>query len=489
MRLFIMQLIGYCLALLSSISVALALSATGSRVLAVVGEDPDAYSSFLGSLKERGYATTSLTPEEVSETTLYKFGERMFDHAVILAPNMKQFPKGLEPSTLIDFLRNGGNLMVGLSPKLTESWRGFAREFGLEFGDRDTMLVDHFRYDAQMDPGDHTAVQVGGSRSRAPLDAGGIVPNELVFSKDTLLSQESFLYRGIAHWIGPSPLAFPLLLPPATSYQTDVPMITTSESEGGWAAKGINKLEPLNAVENLLTGADAHSSDTKASLASAIQLRDNSARVMFVGSVEIMQNEIYAMEDRPIQRAVVDDLILWTFQERGVLRVVRRAHERLRAGPEDVRPDYEEEPGVNKMYRIKDTVNYVLEVQQFENGAWKAASQPLDLQLSAIMLDPYVTVPLLPEEGSNSTVYRAILGLPDRHGVFTLRVNWKRHGYTYIREDDVIPVRPFNHNEYPRMLSSSWPYVAGALSTMLGFSTFVALWLIMPLSKLSSKML
>ena len=95
MRLFIMQLIGYCLALLSSISVALALSATGSRVLAVVGEDPDAYSSFLGSLKERGYATTSLTPEEVSETTLYKFGERMFDHAVILAPNMKQFPKGL----------------------------------------------------------------------------------------------------------------------------------------------------------------------------------------------------------------------------------------------------------------------------------------------------------------------------------------------------------------------------------------------------------
>ncbi|NYM59690.1 hypothetical protein GPV15_23960, partial [Salmonella enterica subsp. enterica serovar Typhimurium] len=78
-------------------------------------------------------------------------------HVVIFSPKMKQFPASVKPTVLVEFLRDGGNLLVGLSSKLSESWRNFAREFGLEFGERDTMLVDHFRYDPTLDQGDHAA--------------------------------------------------------------------------------------------------------------------------------------------------------------------------------------------------------------------------------------------------------------------------------------------------------------------------------------------
>lgn len=482
-----MRLIAYVLVLLSFVAHSLAVSATGKRVLALVEDGPDEYSSYFDSLKGRGYEVTTTMPDSVDSDVLFKFGERMFDHVVIFSPKMKQFPASVKPTVLVEFLRDGGNLLVGLSSKLSESWRNFAREFGLEFGERDTMLVDHFRYDPTLDQGDHAAVLVG-STGNAPLSGGGLVSNDAVFSEETLSLQDPFIFRGIAHWVGPSQLVFPLVLPPSTAYQSDVPKITF-ESTNHWEASGIQKLEPLSRVENLLTGADAYSHDTKASLASAVQLRDNSARVVFVGSTELFQNGLFANSERPKQRAVVDDLTAWAFQERGVLRVVRSAHERLRAGPDDVRPDYEEKPGVNRMYRIKDMVDYLLEVQEFHNGSWGPVTKTLSPQLSAVMLDPYVTVPLVPENQDHSTLYRAHLRLPDKHGVFTLRVNWKRHGYTYIVKNDVIPVRPFNHDEYPRMLSSSWPYVAGALSTMMGFSVFVALWLSMPAKKPASKTL
>jgi hypothetical protein len=54
-------------------------------------------------------------------------------------------------------------------------------------------------------------------------------------------------------------------------------------------------------------------------------------------------------------------LVSWLTQSHGVLRVAQTSHERVRAGPHDERPDYEEwvdEAGgaVQRMYRVKDHV-------------------------------------------------------------------------------------------------------------------------------------
>jgi len=67
--------------------------------------------------------------------------------------------------------------------------------------------------------------------------------------------------------------------------------------------------------------------------------------------------------------------------------------------------------------------------------------------------------------------------LPDVYGVFTLRVNYKRTGYTYIDAKDVIAVRPFQHDEYPRFLPSAWPYYATSASVMLAFVAFSGAWM------------
>lgn len=475
--------VGLC-ALLNACG-ALARSATGNRVLAVLGGDSAAYTQWLETLREHGYA---LTVRDVSGgEPIRAYGEYRYDHVIIMAPESKTFPAHASPQQLVDFLKDGGNVLVGLSSELTEVWRDFAREFGLEFGLRESKLVDHFRVDRSRDAGDDSAIYVGG-RS-APFEGGGPVTGTPVFSRDTLAlaAGSPFVYDGVAHWVGPNPLAFSLIAPSATAYQTDVPVI--ERSGGAWHAKGLSTLEPLYESKSLLTGFDADSHSAVASLASAVQLRGSNGRATFVGSTALFQNTLYGAA--PLQRAIVDDLTAWTFQERGVLDVVDTAHERVRKDELDVRPEYEEEPGVAKMYRIKDDLAFSIDLSAWHGDGYVPAPEDLDLQVSIWMLDPFVTVPLAPIAASNGTAkftrYGATFRLPDRHGVFTMRVDWKRYGWSYIVTDDTAPVRPFNHDEYPRMLSSSWPYIAGALSTMLAFVVFGTVWLLLPPEKVASK--
>lgn len=450
---------------------ALAASATGNRVL-VLADEPSAYSKWVDGLHERGYSVAVHKADQPPEHGLYAYGERKYDHVALFAPAMKEFPADMPAQALVAFLQDGGNMLVALSSELSETWRAFAREFGLEFAQRETMLVDHFGYEKRIDRGDHAAVKLCGASA---LPRGG--PLDLPVFRESTRQQcnaTPFVYRGVAHWVGPNPLAFSLIAPPLSSYETDVPQISGSGAQ--WTASGIDAIEPLYEARAPLVGADAYTADATASLASALQLRDNSARATFVGSTEVF-GRLYAPG---VQRAVIDDLVAWTFQEYGVLAVERTAHERVAVDAHDVRPEYEEEPGAAHMYRIKDSVVFSIDVSAFD-GEWKPAPRDLDLQVSFVMLDPYVTASLRATEtvggARPATRYEAQLRLPDRHGVFSFKVNWKRHGLSYILTSDNVPVRPYNHDEYPRMLSSSWPYVSGAFSTIAAFVVFVAVWL------------
>lgn len=457
---------------------AYAASATGNRVL-VLAEESALYKKWIDTLGKRGWnVDVQDVAGQASDHELYAHGERNYDHVAILAPSMKEFPATMTPQHLVTFLQDGGNMLVALNSQLSETWRAFAREFDLEFAQRETMLVDHFGYDKRIDTGNHAAVKLCGASF---LTRGG--PRNLPVFKDETRAEckaTPFVYRGIAHWVGPNPLTFSAIAPPLSAYETDVPRV--SGSPGHWTAQGIDAIEPLYEARAPLVGADAHSPGATASLASALQLRDNSARATFVGSTEVFG----ALYTSDVQRKVIDDLVSWTFQEHGVISVERTAHERVAMDESDVRPEYEEEPGAVHMYRIKDTVKFTIDLSAFDRE-WKAAPRDLDLQVSFVMLDAYETEPLvatatIPGERP-VTRYEANLVLPDRHGVFAFKVNWKRHGLSYVVTSDSVPVRPFNHDEYPRMLSSSWPYVAGAFSTMAAFVAFVCLWFNMPSPK------
>ena len=316
-------------------------SSTGGRVL-VVTDDQAAYSTFLAHLTSRGYHLSFKSAKE-AQPALVEHDVRAFDHLLLLTPSSKTLANDLSPQSIVSYLRDGGNVLFGLDSRVSELFRDLAREFALEFDERSTALVDHFRFDPTLDQGNHTTVRLGApALGPGPLTPGGLVPNTAVFSLDTLHKAKSLplLYRGVAHRLGANPLAFPLVLPPATAYSSETPEIlknadrprsstsystpqpvttstTSTDADGqletvqvvstpapvptvvkipnsgsssGWTAKGRAQLEPLDQKKELFAGAPRAGVE-QAALVSAFQLLHNSARAVFVGSTDMLRNE------------------------------------------------------------------------------------------------------------------------------------------------------------------------------------------------------
>lgn len=171
--------------------------------------------------------------------------------------------------------------MVSVSPSLTESYRDLAREFSLEFSDRGTTLIDHFRYSTTHDKSkDHSTILLGPSSdvSAQGISTGGIFVNEGIFSRETLGLSTTLplMYKGLTHRVGNLPLAFSILRPSGTSYSSEIP------KENGLVAPVLD--EASNEVPVL-------GSEDDVSLISGFQLKDNSARVAWVGSLDIFSND------------------------------------------------------------------------------------------------------------------------------------------------------------------------------------------------------
>lgn len=538
------------LALLSTLTSALP-SSTGNRILVVLDSaSRSTYSTFFSTLTSRGYSIDYKAPRD-AKPILIEHDVLSYDHLILLSPSSKSLSADLGPQQLVEYLKKGGNMIVGLDSSVSEMHRDLAREFSLEFENKGSALVDHFRHSSELDAGNHTTVLVGG-KAQAGLSAGGLVENLNVFSAETLqeAKEKPLLYRGLVHRVGANPLAFPLVLPPATSYSSETPALVkeadavvestsyitpapvtvtttkivdgstiTSETlstpravptviksktpsklgKNGWIAKNRASLEPLESRKELVAGIPTSPSSSVVSLISGFQLASNSARVIFIGSTDLLSNTLISTPNT-INKAVAEDLTSWVFQEKSVLRLLSSHHHRISSNPTDTRENYEETPEGNKMYRIKDHVHYSVDlVQHHPKLGWIPADPELDLQVAFKMLDPYITAHLTAVDSGNFTHnpltttqtgqvggkretgaftrFETSFQIPDRHGVFTFHLDYKRQGLSFVEKKDTAPVRPFNHDEYPRFLSSSWPYITGAFSTVVGFLVFVAIWL------------
>ncbi len=93
-----------------------------------------------------------------------------YDHLLLLSPSAKSLAADISPQQLVEYLKSGGNMVVGLDSTVSEMNRDFAREFSLEFEEKGSALVDHFRYAGEYDAGNHTAVLVGGPKTAASED-------------------------------------------------------------------------------------------------------------------------------------------------------------------------------------------------------------------------------------------------------------------------------------------------------------------------------
>ena len=96
------------------------------------------------------------------------------------------------------------------------------------------------------------------------------------------------------------------------------------------------------------------------------------------------------------------------------------------------------------------------------------------------MLSPFHRLPLQPiRTTANSTIFSASFTLPDQHGIFAFKVNYKRPFLTNVELKKQVTVRHFAHDEWPRSwrITGGWVWIAGLWSVVGGFMAFVAIWL------------
>lgn len=125
---------------------------------------------------------------------------------------------------------------------------------------------------------------------------------------------------------------------------------------------------------------------------------------------------------------------------------------------------------------------YNIELSEYSWDKWVPFTLPAndELQLEFSMLSPFHRVPLkVASTTPTSTIYTASFQLPDQHGIFNFKVNYKRPFLSNVEAKNTVTVRHFAHDEWPRswVISGAWPWIAGIGVTVTGWVAFVALWL------------
>jgi len=114
-------------------------------------------------------------------------------------------------------------------------------------------------------------------------------------------------------------------------------------------------------------------------------------------------------------------------------------------------------------YTVKDRIEYSLVIEEWDGSKWVPYIAD-DVQVEFSMLDPYIRAPLKADKGK----FKIETILPDVYGVFSFKIDYKRLGYTNINVKNIVPVRPFRHDEYPRFLRMAYPYYLSSISMVGG---------------------
>ncbi|KAI9047114.1 hypothetical protein LZ554_009187 [Drepanopeziza brunnea f. sp. 'monogermtubi'] len=421
--------------------------------------DKAKYSKYIADLEDRGFSLTFDSPKNES-LALFHLGQRTYDHVLILPSKTKGLGPNFTPKLLLDFINGGGNILLALSSSIPTptSLVSLLLELDIHLPtERTSLVVDHFNYDTISASQYHDVLLV------PRPDA--IRPDVQNFFKASGAGAEVIALPGtVGQTLGNnSPLLTPILRAPRTAFS-------------------YNPKEEAEAAE------DPFAVGPQLSLVTAMQAR-NSARFTVLGSAEMLEDTWFdAQVQRPVgvggaeekkvatsNREFAKEITGWTFGEIGILKVFSIEH-------------YLNENGVKsndtnpKIYRVKNDVTYNIEIREYFWDSYRAFVPPAGdvIQLEFSMLSPFHRLPLkYVETPSGWGIYTTSFKLPDQHGIFNFKVNYKRPFYTNIEEKNTVTVRHFAHDEWPRswVISGAWPWIAGIGATVTGWIAFVALWL------------
>lgn len=431
-----------------------ALSAAGDRLLVVHDDaaDKETYSKFLGDIASRGFKISYEGPKSDS-LSLFKLGEREYDHILILPTKLKALGPNLTPNILLDFINAKGNILLALDSQHTvpTGLMSLLLELDIQLpADRTGTVVDHFNYDTISAADLHDVLVVP-----APGPLRPDVKDLFTPSENAVLA----VPHCVAQALGSGALLAPVLRAPHTAYS-------------------YNPKEQADGVADDLFGAGA-----QLSLITTMQAR-NSARFTVVGSAEMLSDawaEAKVKKTGTKEKVTVANrefakrISAWTFQELGVLKVNWIEHHLNEEGP----ASNESNPNI---YRVKNDVTYSISMSEWVWDKWTAFTVPAGdaLQLEFSMLSPFHRLPLEPVLSTDdATTFSTSFKLPDQHGIFNFKINYKRPFLTYIEEKNTVSVRHMAHDEWPRsyVISGAWPWIGGIAATVTGWIAFCAVWM------------
>ncbi|EFP74210.1 uncharacterized protein PGTG_00166 [Puccinia graminis f. sp. tritici CRL 75-36-700-3] len=411
---------------------------SADKILIVIedGVERSNYQLLWSSLNARNHQLSFRAAKDATPA-LAEFGEPAFDHLILFSPTAKSFPADLSPQALVQFLEDGGNILLAGSTNLSEYWRDFGREFDVDFDDRASSVIDNFHH-LDQDP----------LTTYTSIETNPLIEDQIVIPPSLRSNNLPVLFRGIGHAVGKNPLLMSVLRASPLAYSAEA---KSKESDPN----------PFIIGDEI-------------GLVSAFQTKKQS-RILFVGSLDFFSDQFMTTEltlpdgkkTSTGNRKVVDHLTKWVMQESGVLRIVSVTHSKVGGEPEPPR------------YRVNEQIEYKVDVQMLQNGRWGPC--PLkDLQLEFTMLDPHLRVTLTPTKSPKGThtTYSTVFRAPDRHGVFTFKLDYRRRtGYTHLEKGIQVSVTPLEHDQYERFIFGAYPYYLGTLSVLASFLLFSFVWL------------
>ncbi|CAI5533973.1 unnamed protein product [Closterium sp. Naga37s-1] len=405
---------------------------TDQRILVLLDDlkNKDSYSIFFKNLADRGYEL-DLRAARDSSLVLQKYGEYLYDAAIILAPKVSSFGGVVDVAAILDFVDSGHDLILAADSGASDTIRDIALECGVDLDENPKgVVIDHQQY-----------ARVSGRRDDHTLVLGSNLINSSVILGASPI-KGPILFQGIAMTVSPtSELVVPVLSGSPTAYAAD-PAAALKEPPAlqGKAVSLVAAMQARNNARVLISGSLALFTDSffravvDVSATSADPASQNAKTSQWLSPAG---NEQF-----------VTELSKWTFHERGHLKAVNLRHNK--AGEST-------EPAV---YLVSDHLEFAVDIYEWAGSEWVPFKGD-DVQVQFYMMSPYVLKTLSHDDkGRFFTSFQ----VPDVYGVFQFKVEHKRLGYSTISLAKQIPVRPFRHDEFERFIPAAFPYYASTFS-------------------------
>ncbi|KAK6136808.1 hypothetical protein DH2020_029443 [Rehmannia glutinosa] len=460
---------------------------TDRRVLVLLDDFAikSSHSLFFKSLETRGFDLDFKLADD-PKLALQRYGKYMYDAVILFSPTIDRFGGSIDAASLLEFVDSGHDLILAADASASELIREIAVECGVDFDERiihkDVTRVDDggeiwFSYGGssstcfslrefilitRLNPGnkeeyidkrpaalviDHTSYAVSETEGDHTLIASDdFIQSEVILGSTKI--EAPALFKGIGHSINPA---------------NNLVLTVLSASPAAYSANPKSKLSN----PPTLTG-------SAISLVSIVQARNN-ARILISGSSDLEYKKLELLPRQVILErcsslkeggdggCVVSVMLSGTYRRYNV--AVNVKHHKV--GEKD-------EPS---MYRIKDDLDYSVEVYEWSGTSWEPYLAD-DLQVQFYMMSPYVLKTLSTDQKG---LYYTSFKVPDVYGVFQFKVEYQRLGYTslslskqmgisfspmyaFYKILTQIPVRPFRHNEYERFIPAAYPYYGASFS-------------------------